>query len=327
MNLEPEVNRQASSHPSAKPPVDANEPLQHPGSFSDESLEARVSTPRKRDEIPLPHWPFQDDLDLVGHSPFDESSDVTDASRSAFSSVPAPTVSKAEAELSPVPKPTRLYFSAQVAQAPAPEASPPVTTADAVPLTPPAEQVPAPQAAADNPSVAGTLTPEADPLYRLKTIHDIQPFHDYMPNGGDPNDVLCPRPANADPSKTYKQCPVESSLIVQGSLERNHSVIPVYWMASNVYHNPLYFEDPSLERNGHSFSDAVQPFVSVGKFGAQFIALPYSIALDPVWKKETPLGHYRPGECAPKRHLAVPINGAAAATAAAAYTGIIFLTP
>ncbi len=103
--------------------------------------------------------------------------------------------------------------------------------------------------------------------------------------------------------------------------------IPVYWQASNVSHNPLYFEDSGLERSGHSFSDVVQPFVSVGKFGVQVAALPYTIALDPVWQRDTPLGHYRPGECAPKRHLALPINGRAAVTAAATYTGIIYLIP
>ena len=139
--------------------------------------------------------------------------------------------------------------------------------------------------------------------------------------------ALCPRPAHADPNVQYGKCPDDQPLALQGSLERNAGVTPVYWFASNVTHNPLYFEDSGLERSGHSFSDVVQPFVSVGKFGVQVAALPYTIALDPMWKHESPLGHYRPGECAPKRHLALPINGRAAVTAAAAYTGIIFLIP
>ena len=310
VSVDSETTGEVANRPGAKPPADINEPTHHPGSFGDVVIESRAATPRQRVGVPLPHWPFQDDLDLVGQDPFAESSDVTDASR------PAPASVAAESS-TPV----------QVAELPTEQAASSNLVADEVPPAPPAEDAPFPELDGDPTETGKSPVPLADPVHRLKAISAIQPFYDYTPNGGDPSESLCPRPANADPNKPYKQCPEESSLLENGSLERNNAVMPVYWTASNVYHNPLYFEDPALERTGHTFSDLVQPFVSVGRFGVQCVALPYSVALDPYWKHETPLGQYRPGDVAPKRHLAVPLNAGAAATAAAAYTGIIFLTP
>ena len=301
-----EIEGRASTRPSAKPPVDAEVPQQHPGSFGEVSLETRVGIPRERDEIPLPNWPFQDDLDLVGQTPFHEASDVTDASRTAFPQAASSVVSTPPSRPASSAELPKLTFPVQVAQVPAADASTPTTSAETIPPAPPADDAPAPLEASSDSAES--------PAQQLKSIRDIQPFYDYTPNGVDSNQRM-------------KESPDEEALVEQGSLDRNHSMIPVYWQAANTYHNPLYFEDPGLERTGHSFSDVVQPFVSVGRFGAQFVALPYTIALDPVCKRETPLGHYRPGECAPKRHLALPINASAAATAAATYTGIVFLIP
>ena len=306
VEIAPEAEGQASTRPSAKPPVDPEVPQQHPGSFGEVSLETRVGTPRERDEIPLPHWPFQDDLDLVGQPPFHEPSDVTDASRSAFPLASPPVVATPPSRPASHPELPKLTFPVRVAEVPATDASTPAASTESIPPAPPLDDALATQKEASE--------SDTNPAQQLKSIHEIQPFDDYAPNG-------------VDPQQRQRVSPDETPLVEQGALDRNHSMIPVYWQASNVYHNPLYFEDPGLERTGHTFSDVVQPFVSVGRFGAQFVALPYAIALDPVCKRESPLGHYRPGECAPKRHLAVPINGGAAATAAAAYTGIIFLIP
>lgn len=315
VSISPETNSDVVARPGSKPPADINEPTHHPGSFGDVAIEPRVAVPRQRVGVPLPHWPFQDDLDLVGQDPFAESSDVTDSSRSVTPATPATTSSPVQvAELPKEQQASDQPASSQL-------------VADQVPPTPGAEDAPFPELDGDTTEKGKSLVPLADPVHRLKSISAIQPFYDYTPNGGDPSETLCPRPANSDPSKPYKQCPEESALMENGSLERNNAAMAVNWEASNVYHNPLYFEDPGLERTGHTFSDLVQPFVSVGRFGAQFVALPYTVALDPVWKHETPLGQYRPGDHAPKRHLAVPLNAEAAATAAAAYTGIIFLTP
>ena len=99
------------------------------------------------------------------------------------------------------------------------------------------------------------------------------------------------------------------------------------WRATDLYHNPLYFEDPGLERYGHTHWDAVQPFVSTGQFGLQLVGLPYQMTIDPMCKKMYTLGWYRPGECAPKKYYQIPWNTEAAFSQAAVVTGLFFVVP
>lgn len=302
--ITPEVDRQAFGQPFTQPAA-PREPTLPEGSFDEVILEPRVATPRERVTIPLPHWPFEDDLDLVPSSSSEaavQAESEPPVATELFNPLPREEFPEASLpEVVPAPGQSVPPAPIQVAEVPAPEAPTPVAS----PAAPPAEDT-SPRSAED--------APEQNPLAHLKSIKDIEPFFDYSSQG-------------AESDTAHKTPPQEFPLVLQGTLERNHSIIPVYWQASQVSHNPLYFEDSGLERSGHSFSEAVQPFVSVGKFGVQVAAIPYSIALDPVWKRETPLGHYRPGECAPKRHLALPINGRAAVVAGAAYTGIIYLIP
>lgn len=99
------------------------------------------------------------------------------------------------------------------------------------------------------------------------------------------------------------------------------------WEASNLYHNPLYFQDVQLERYGHTHHDLLQPFASAGLFSAQLIGLPYQMAIDPIHECKYPLGWYRPGEYAPKLYYQVPWNLDAALTEAGVVTGAFFLFP
>lgn len=293
------------ARPSSKPGSDPQSPLPHPGSlpaphtgepgslesgsFADVVLEPRFPVPREKSGLSLPHWPFEDDLDRI---------------------VPEPNVNpltEVEEPRDTVPRVRSMPHAPELPE-------PPIRVAE-VPNpgqtdAPTSEPTPATAEAGEAPVRPVTV---ARQLPKLRSIREIQPFANYKPETESKLEASTP--------------PQPVELLPQGSLERHQAATAVYWHASNVTHNPLYFEDPGLERSGHTFSDAVQPFVSVGKFGAQVIALPYSIALDPVWKHESPLGNYRPGECAPKRHLAVPLNREAVATAAAAYTGIIYLLP
>lgn len=286
----PEVAR-----PASKPELDPNGPLPHPGSmpeqtgtFADVVLEPRAEHPRERIELNLPNWPFEDDLDRMLSEP--------DVNPLAEAEEPA-----APSNLH-IPSPAPLMIEPPLRVAELPNAG--TVDAPAVEPDPVAEASP-------QPAPVEPATPRALP--KLRSIRQIQPFADYEPEPDSKLEGVTP--------------PEPAELVHQGSLDRHTATTAVYWHASNVTHNPLYFEDPGLERSGHAFSELVQPFVSVGRFGAQVVALPYSIALDPVWKDESPLGHYRPGECAPKRHLALPLNREAVATAAAAYTGIIYLIP
>jgi len=99
------------------------------------------------------------------------------------------------------------------------------------------------------------------------------------------------------------------------------------WEASNLVYNPLYFEDPQLERYGHTHHPLIQPFVSSGRFGLQLVGLPYQMAIDPVDSCIYALGYYRPGECAPRKYYQIPLNEDALGTEAFFLTALIAIFP
>lgn len=169
----------------------------------------------------------------------------------------------------------------------------------------------------------------------IKKITEISPFADYEPDPElaetDPCRNQCPRPDglcdSSDENDRLTVCPELTPLSEEPYQPRQIPSSLYAWEAPNLYHNPLYFEDPQLERYGHTYNEVFQPFVSVGKFGVQLVGLPYQMTIDPVCKRKYTLGWYRPGECAPKKHYQIPFNCDAAAVQAAAATGIIFLVP
>lgn len=109
--------------------------------------------------------------------------------------------------------------------------------------------------------------------------------------------------------------------------EREFPDIALPWEATQFFYHPLYFSDPALERYGHAHRPLIQPIASIARFGTQFILLPYQMTIDPICKQESPLGFYRPGDCAPKLHYQIPWNTEAAAVEAGFITGLYFLIP
>lgn len=99
------------------------------------------------------------------------------------------------------------------------------------------------------------------------------------------------------------------------------------WAPTNLWYHPLYFEDVSLERYGHTHKPWIQPFVSSGKFFGQALGLPYQMTLHPPRSREFALGYYQPGEWAPKKKYQIPFNEEAAATEFLWVTGLILLIP
>lgn len=97
--------------------------------------------------------------------------------------------------------------------------------------------------------------------------------------------------------------------------------------ATNVWSNPLYFEDPALERYGHAHHPIIQPIASVARFGAQVVFLPYQMTIKPLCSKIYPLGWYGPGEYVPYRCNQPPLNGTAAAVQAATILGFSYALP
>jgi len=106
-----------------------------------------------------------------------------------------------------------------------------------------------------------------------------------------------------------------------------------YWAAAATCHLPLYFQDPVLERYGHSVeqfvgpvgryltypvddptqsiqrNQIIQPFFSVGLFALQIAALPYNVIMDPPWEAQYDLGYYRPGDNIPTDTYWLPLHG------------------
>ncbi len=193
------------------------------------------------------------------------------------------------------------------------------------PQAPPSDAAP-PEAPLDSPaSEPGLQFPNSQGL-DFRPVSAIAPFYDYSPDGADPCQHLCPLPTGC-PEDPNLLCPDDGPIPVTGSTERYFPHLEFYWAASNLHHNPLYFENPILERYGHvHYNDCVEPAFSMARFGVQFVSLPYQIALDPVWKRQFALGWYRPGDFAPKLIYQPPLNARAAATAAGVYTGL-FLAP
>jgi hypothetical protein len=106
-----------------------------------------------------------------------------------------------------------------------------------------------------------------------------------------------------------------------------------YWAAAATCHLPLYFQDPVLERYGHSVehfagpigryltypvddptqstqrNQILQPFFSAGLFALQIAALPYNVIMDPPWEAQYDLGYYRPGDNIPVDTYWLPLHG------------------
>ena len=106
-----------------------------------------------------------------------------------------------------------------------------------------------------------------------------------------------------------------------------------YWAAAATCHLPLYFQDPVLERYGHSVEQFIgpagryltyplddpsqsiqrnqilQPFFSAGLFAFQIAAWPYNLVMDPPWEAQYDLGYYRPGDPIPTDLYWLPLHG------------------
>jgi hypothetical protein len=168
----------------------------------------------------------------------------------------------------------------------------------------------------------------------LPKVTQILPYADYEPDPKiakeNPCENQCPTP-DGKPCKTRDgrilDCPKEITLSDRPYQAQPFAPSVFAWQASNICYQPLYFEDPQLERYGHSYPFFVQPFVSMGRMTVQAAGLPYQMVIDPCCSSVYPLGYYRPGECSPKLIYQVPLNLEAALVEAGALTGVYFLFP
>lgn len=94
------------------------------------------------------------------------------------------------------------------------------------------------------------------------------------------------------------------------------------WRSPNMRHRPLYFEQPNLERYGHTHP-RLQPLLSGAHFFSSVALLPYKTGVNPPSQCLYSIGHGRPGDCVEKVGEKHPFNPRAALRqAAVVVTGI-----
>jgi hypothetical protein len=314
----------------------------HPPAGSRQSLESLLPTHADTPDTSLPEG-----LEWVGPASHAHtaslasgqaplSGDEQQGAQSAFKIVTSTAVmTLVRLPATPLPsEPGRITFdpsAAGMAAAPLVPPSEAVLDEPALDLTLPIDEPqlddPSPQPETDREQRPRTSSGLRTSSSEIRPITSIQPYYDYDPDGRDPCE-LCPQPEGCEPNPRL-QCPEPAPVPVSGSGERFFPHLEYRWAASNLHHNPLYFENPLLERYGHvHHSDCVEPVFSVARFGAQFLSLPYQLALDPVCRDQHALGWYRPGDFTPKLIYQPPLNGIAAATAVESYIYLgLFLIP
>lgn len=121
--------------------------------------------------------------------------------------------------------------------------------------------------------------------------------------------------------------PNECLLTQQPMTPRNWSPLSFTWKASNLCHNPLYFEDVNLERYGHSHGPIAEPLIQTAHFFGSVLVLPYKMGVHHPRECIYTLGYYRPGNCAPWILPPVPISARGILNQAAVMTAGTLLIP
>lgn len=132
--------------------------------------------------------------------------------------------------------------------------------------------------------------------------------------------------ANAPDAALPKLNEVAAARVHLPGTRRPWNGMSYYWDATHLVHQPLYFEDPNLERHGYSRGCA-QPFVSAARFFGRIPLLPYALAVHPHYQAEYALGDIRPGSPAPYVHERPPLRAGGALFEAAVVTGLFFAIP
>ena len=99
------------------------------------------------------------------------------------------------------------------------------------------------------------------------------------------------------------------------------------WTASNLNHNPLYFQSVNLERYGHTRGPLIEPIVQSAHFFGNILILPYKMGVHGPRECQYTLGYYRPGNQAPWIKQPLPISARGALAQAATMTGLFWLIP
>ena len=154
-----------------------------------------------------------------------------------------------------------------------------------------------------------------DPRNRMR--ENCPPVSSLKPISQITNDIAAPE----------GEFPNECTLGDEPFAGRSFQPICYSWAAPGLAINPLYFEEPALERYGHSCCPLIQPVISAGHFVLTVPALPWLMAIDPPNECQYVLGYYRPGECAPYVLDPIPFSVRAALVEGGVATALVFLIP
>jgi hypothetical protein len=100
-----------------------------------------------------------------------------------------------------------------------------------------------------------------------------------------------------------------------------------HWAATDLFHQPAYFDDPILERYGQSQGRVIQPILSGAHFFGQFPLIPYKIGIDRTHDHIYTLGYYRPGSPMPLLGRRLPLEMDAAALESMSWVALFLIFP
>lgn len=134
-----------------------------------------------------------------------------------------------------------------------------------------------------------------------------------------------PGPFPADAFAELIPAASRASVPAQPTRGWGHSAL--HWAPSEIVHQPLYFDDQSLERYGQTCCPVVQPLVSGARFFGTFPIMPYKIGIDRPYDCVSTAGYVRAGRCAPPVCERLPLRLDASLLEPGAWVGFIFLLP
>jgi len=196
-----------------------------------------------------------------------------------------------------------------------------------------------------NGPAAGLDRSVADRAGRQPTFAEPRPNGVEEPKGRSTEDELaavredlrgkCPSPEKVAPIADIKlwtrpkdgSVPPECGLGNKEYTARSFSPITYTWKASGLCHKPLVFEEPQLERYGHSLRPIFQPICSAAHFFVCVPAMPYILGVETPNECVYTLGYYRPGSCAPYTIDPLPLSVRGLLFQGAAVTGFLLVMP
>ncbi|WP_337177407.1 hypothetical protein [Paludisphaera sp.] len=308
-----------------------------PAEIPAESAPAAALAPRPEVQpLPVPApapapEPVDDEEPASDREPVEIGADLDDFEEPAPAAgepMPAPAAVEAPA---PAPAPARLPNLAPTPGRTAGSGFIPSRAAPTSTLSPDLERRVEEMAAAQEQATRDRVAGETPPALPEEGMGGVDSLDDSISDTRMQTQIdisRAPSPAEARPISAV---PVPEDWVPLGA--REWSPQRKYWAAAATCHLPLYFQDPMLERYGHSVENymgpggrfftypvdkpsqstqrnqILQPAASVGQFAFQLLTLPYALVVDPPWESQYDLGYWRPGDRIPTDLYYLPTHG------------------